>query len=87
MREYAVDIDGYPPKWLNNERFIKWFRGEIENKDNKFEKYATKIIENELMNDKIDSDIGLIFLTAYIEIISEYFVGTDFIYGFLLHCF
>ena len=71
--------------WLSNGRFLNWYKHQIANKHKKYQKYANNLIQSELA--EVDSEVGLIFLSAYFEIIAEYFLGVEHVYAFLSLCF
>ena len=88
----ALDVwkeNGYPdtaiPALFDQHRFRKWFTNKIVRERRKFQKYAERLIENELS--KVHRDVALIFLTAYFEIITEYVLGIDAVFQFFDSCF
>ena len=85
MEQWTLKQDDAAPSWLNNQRFMKWFNNAITSNSNKFEKYSRNLIRTEMSN--VDNYVGLIFLTAYFEIITEYFLGIEYVFGFLSACF
>lgn len=65
--------------------FLHWFSMQIS--DEKFEKYAQHFVSTELIVDDLNFATSLIYVSAYFEIVSEYFLGVKNVYPFFKYCF